>query len=84
MVLRYVMDDWKIKQKVARSMLLAKSMTGEEVARQIIMALSTELGIPSHLVVAAMRAYMVSIQNNVAFISRQLILIAWHRAFKIL
>ena len=53
-VLRYVADDWKIKQKVARLMLLAKSMTGEEVARQI-MVLSTELGIASHLLVAAMR-----------------------------
>ncbi len=30
-------------------------MTGEEVARQIVMALSTELGVPSHLVVASMR-----------------------------
>ena len=36
-------------------MLLAKSMTGEEVARQIIVVLSTELGIPSHYVIAAMR-----------------------------
>ena len=54
-VLRYVTDDWKIKQKVARLMLLAKSMTGEEVARQLIMVLSTELGIASHLLVAVMR-----------------------------
>ena len=29
-------------------------MTGEEVARQIIVVLSTELGIPSHYVTAAM------------------------------
>lgn len=35
-------------------MLLAKSMTGEEVAQQIIVVLSTELGIPSHFVVPAM------------------------------
>ena len=38
-----------------RLMLLAKSMTGEEVARQIITILSTEMGVPCHLVVAAMR-----------------------------
>ena len=53
-VLRYV-DDWVINQSVCRLMLLAKSMSGEEVARQIIMTLSTELGIASSLVVAAMR-----------------------------
>ena len=35
-VLRYVTNDWVIKQKVCLLMLLAKSMTGEEVARQII------------------------------------------------
>ena len=46
-VLRYVTDDWVVKQCVCRLMLLAKSMTGEEVARQIIMVLSTELGIAS-------------------------------------
>ena len=38
-----------------RLMLLAKSLTGEEVARQIISTLSTELCIPSELLVAAMR-----------------------------
>ena len=32
-----------------------KSMCGEEVARQIIIVLSTELGIPSNLLIAAMR-----------------------------
>ena len=53
-VLRYITDDWIIKQCVCRLMLLAKSMSGEEVARQIISALSTELGIGTHLVVAAM------------------------------
>ena len=54
-VLRYITDDWIIKQCVCRLMLLAKSMSGEEVARQIISALYTELGIGTHLVVAAMR-----------------------------
>ena len=36
-------------------MLLAKSMTGVELARQLIMALSTELGVPSNLLIASMR-----------------------------
>ena len=35
--------------------LLAKSMTGEEVAQQIIVVLSTEFGIPPQSIVAAMR-----------------------------
>ena len=54
-VLRYMSSDWAIKQKVCRLMLLEKSLSGEEVARQIITVLSTELGIPSNLLVAAMR-----------------------------
>ena len=36
-------------------MLLAKSLTGEEVGRLLITALSTELGIPTASVVAVMR-----------------------------
>ena len=54
LVVRYMSDAWEIQQRVCRMMLLAKSMTsGEEVACQIITVLSTELGIPSHLVMAA-------------------------------
>ena len=53
-VLRYLTDDWELKQCVGRLKLLAKSMTGE-VAQQIIVVLSTELGIPSQSIVAAMR-----------------------------
>ena len=47
----YVTGEWVIKQKVCRSILLAKSLTGEELAYQIIMVLSTELGIPSSQVI---------------------------------
>ena len=36
-------------------MLLAKSLKGEEVARLLVQALSTELGISSNLIIAAMR-----------------------------
>ena len=54
-LLRFVDAEWNIKQFVVRLMLLAKSLTGEEVARQIISTLSTELCIPSELLVAAMR-----------------------------
>ena len=54
-VLRYVDKEFVIQQRVCRLMLLAKSITGEEVARQLIVALSTELSIASNLVIAAMR-----------------------------
>ena len=53
-VVKYLIDDWVIKQDVCRLMLLAKLMTGEEVARQIISCISTEMGISSDLVVGAM------------------------------
>ena len=53
-VLRFI-DDWVIKERVCRLMLLAKSITGEEVARQLITAVSTELSIAPDLVIAAMR-----------------------------
>ena len=35
-------------------MLLAKSLTGEELARQLIVCLSTELGISSEMLLASM------------------------------
>ena len=38
---------WKIQQRLVRMSLLAKSMTGEEVARELLTVLSTELGIPA-------------------------------------
>ena len=53
-VARYLTDDWVIKQEVCQLMLLTKSLTGEEVARQIISVISTEMGISSDLVVGAM------------------------------
>ena len=54
-VLCYHTDDWELKQCVGQLKLLAKTMTGEEIAQQIIVILSTEFGISSNLIVAAMR-----------------------------
>lgn len=54
-VLRFVDDNWCLQQRVVRLMLLAKSLKGEEVARQLIMCLSNQLGITSNQLVAAMR-----------------------------
>ena len=47
-VIRFIDDEWCIQQCVARLMLLAKSMVGEEVSRQLLVCLSTELGITSN------------------------------------
>ena len=54
-VLRYLTDDWELILCVGKLKLLAKSMMGEEVAQQIIVVLSTELGISPQSIVAAMR-----------------------------
>jgi len=62
-LLRYV-DDWTIKQRVCRLMLLAKSITGEEIARELVTVLSTELSISPDKVVGAMRER--ALVNNVA------------------
>ena len=48
-VLRFI-DNWTVVQRVSRLMLLAKSVTGEEVARLLVETLSTQLGIASHLI----------------------------------
>ena len=63
-VVRFLDDDWCIQQRVARLMLVAKSMSGEELARQLILCLSTELGIAGEKLIASMhdRASV----NNVA------------------
>ena len=53
-VLRFF-SEWKIQERLVRISLLAKSMAGEEVARELLTVLSTELGIPACRVVAAMR-----------------------------
>ena len=54
-VLRYIDRHWVIQQRVCRLMLLAKSITGEECARQLVTAISTEFSISSELLVAAIR-----------------------------
>ena len=53
-VLHYLTDDLELKQCVGRLKLLAKTTTGEEIAQQIVVILSTEFGISSNWIVAAM------------------------------
>ena len=44
-----------IKQRLVRFLTLATSMTGEEIARELISALSVEYGITSERLLAAVR-----------------------------
>ena len=65
-IVRYVnvtSEKWVIEQHIAR-LLPSKSLTGEEVAHQLITTLSTQLGIQSHLLLGEMHD-CVSV-NNVA------------------
>ena len=54
-VLRYVNDNWEPVQRLVSLQLLAKSMTGEEIAREIVSTLSIEFGITSNRLLAGMR-----------------------------
>ena len=64
LVLRFMDKDWCIQQKVARLLLVAKSMTGEELARELVRNLSTELEITDKRLLASIHD-RVSV-NNVA------------------
>ena len=60
-LVRFVDEKWNIQQRVVKLMLLAKSSTGEEVARQLIVSLTTELGIESDLLIVAIRYHAIPI-----------------------
>ena len=54
-VLHFVDGQWQLQQRLVRLMLLSKSMTGEEIARELIVVLSTGLGIGPKMLITAMR-----------------------------
>ena len=55
-VLRFMdFESWSPQQRLVRLQLLAKSMSGDEIARELISILSTELGIPGGKLLASMR-----------------------------
>ena len=54
-VVRYVTSDWKIQQRLVRLQLLAQSMSGEEVARELITTLSVHYSVSSNSLLATMR-----------------------------
>ncbi len=53
-VIRYC-SGWTIKQKLVRLSMLAKPLRGDELAREILTVLSTELGVSSQSLIAIMR-----------------------------
>ena len=70
-VLRFVSDSFTVEQRLVRIQLLAKSLTGEEIARELIGVVSTSLGITSQFVVATMRDH--ASVNNVAISTMKII-----------
>ena len=63
-IVRFVSESWTIEQRLIRIQLLSKSMSGEEIARELVLVLSTNYGIgPDHLI-ASMRDRASA--NNVA------------------
>lgn len=63
-VLHFVSEDFEIKQCLIRLQLLAKSLTGEEIARELITCLSVVYGINPSILLSAMRDGAST--NNVA------------------
>ena len=54
-VLRYIDDGWKIKQSLVRLQIVVKSLTGEELARELIAVLSVQYSIGTQQLLAAMK-----------------------------
>ena len=54
-VLRYIDDNWIVQQRLIRMEMLSKSMTGEEIARELVSVLSVTYGVDSKFLLAAMR-----------------------------
>ena len=54
-VLRFVSDEWSLEQRLVRLQLLAKSLSGEEIARELISVLSVAYSIDSNRLLSCMR-----------------------------
>ena len=63
-VVRFVSDEWSLEQRLVKLQLLTKSMSGEEIARELINVLSVRYSIDSSRLLACMRDRASS--NNVA------------------
>ena len=53
-IVRFVDEGWQIQQRLLRLQLIAKSMSGDEVARELIAVLSTQYGVGPSLLLGAM------------------------------
>ena len=54
-ILRFVDKDWNIQHRLIHLQLLAKSMTGEEIARELVSVLPVQYDVGSSSLIAAMR-----------------------------
>lgn len=54
-VVRFVTADWEVKQRLVRLQLIAKSLKGEELAREIIMVLAQHYNVQNNSLCASMR-----------------------------
>ena len=63
-VLHFVSSDWSVEQRLVRVQMLSKSLTSEEIARELINVLSVTYSIHSNNLLAAMRDRAST--NNVA------------------
>ena len=72
-VVRFIDQDWNIQQRLVRLQLLAKSLSGDEIAREVISVLSVSYGVKPDQLLAAMRDRASS--NNVAMRTIKIIII---------
>lgn len=54
-IVRFVGEEWTLEQRLVRMQMLSKSMSAEEIARELISILSVTYGVRSELLLAAMR-----------------------------
>ena len=55
LIVRFLDSEWKIQQRLVHFLLLAKSLSGEEAAREIFGVLAREYGVGTELPVATIR-----------------------------
>ena len=54
-IIRFVDTKWAIQQRLIRMQLIAKSLTGEEIARELLFVLQAQYGMATDSLVAIMR-----------------------------
>ena len=54
-IIRFIDAQWVIQQRLVRMQLLAKSLTGEQIARELLFVLQAQYGVATDSLVATMR-----------------------------